>query len=39
MGVLLVFTALLSAGQAVRGLAPEWRPSEVMLVVGGHTVR
>lgn len=39
MGVLLVFTALLSAGQAVRGLAPEWRPTEVMLVVGGHTVR
>ncbi|CAN7337989.1 LysE family translocator [Pseudoduganella sp. LjRoot289] len=39
MGVLLIFTALLSAGQAVRALAPALQPGDVVVVVGGHTLR
>ena len=39
MGVLLIFTALLSASQALRALAPEWRPGDVVVVVGGHSPR
>lgn len=39
MGVLLIFTALLSASQALRELAPHWQPSDVTLVVGGRSMR
>lgn len=39
MGVVLIFTALLSAGQALRTLAPEWQPGEVMVVTGGRSLR
>jgi threonine/homoserine/homoserine lactone efflux protein len=39
MGVLLIFTALLSASQALRSMAPEWRPGDVVVVVGGRSLR
>jgi threonine/homoserine/homoserine lactone efflux protein len=39
MGVLLIFTALLSASEALRRLAPQWAPSDVTLVVGGRSLR
>lgn len=39
MGVLLIVTALFSASQAVRTLAPEWRSGDVVVVVGGRSLR
>lgn len=39
MGVLLIFTALLSASQAVRTLAPEMGAGDVVVVVGGRSPR
>lgn len=38
MGILLMLTALLSAGQALRSLAPEWQDGDVMLVVGSRVL-